>query len=84
MKEEMRMMCENKSAAYAVNGSIGGRVEQISKAVSTPSVPETGRLVKSVPGGLDCGLARRLVAMLTERQRRNIVRLALVIQEAGE
>ncbi|MEY8385909.1 hypothetical protein AALC17_01290 [Oscillospiraceae bacterium 38-13] len=49
--------------------------------VSALSVPETGRLVKG--GGLGYARARRLAAMLTERQRRDIVRLALVIREAG-
>lgn len=32
MKEETRMMFENKSAAHAVSGSTGGRVEQVCKA----------------------------------------------------
>lgn len=47
MKEETRMMCENKSAAHAVNGSMSGRAEQISKAVSADSVPETGGLSRA-------------------------------------
>lgn len=77
---------ENKSAAHAVSGSTGGRVEQVfTGLVSTPSIPKPARPVKSGPrpGGLGYAQARRLAAMLTERQRRDIVRLALVIAEAG-
>lgn len=82
MKEETRMMLENKSAAHAVSGSMSGRAEQVCKGlVSADSVQETGQFVKG--GGLGYAQARRLAAMLTERQRRDIVRLALVIREAG-
>lgn len=39
---------KNKSAAHTVNGSTGGRWEQVFKGlVSAVSLPETGRLVKS-------------------------------------
>lgn len=76
------MAFENKNTAHAVSGSTGGKREQVfTGLVSTDSVQETGRLVKS--GGLGYAQARRLAAMLTERQRRDIVRLALVIQGAG-
>lgn len=76
------MMLENKSAAHAVSGSTGGRAEQVCKGlVSADSVQQTGRLVKG--GGPEYARARRLAAMLTERQRRDILRLALAVREAG-
>ena len=76
------MALENKSAAHAVSGSTGGRRERVlTDLVSAVSVQETGRFVKG--GGLETVRARRLAAMLTERQRRDILRLALVIREAG-
>lgn len=71
------MMLENKSAAHAVGVSTGGGGKRaLSGLVSSDSVQEPGRLVK---GGLGYAQAQRLAAMLTERQRRDIVRLALVI-----
>lgn len=76
------MTRETKNAAHAVDGSTGGRAEQGSQSlVSADSVPETGRVVKS--GGPEYARARRLAAMLTERQMRDILRLALVIREAA-
>lgn len=75
-----------KNAAHAVDVSTGGKREQVfTDLVSRSSIPEPARPVKSGPGpgGLGYAQARRLAAMLTERQRRDIVRLALVIAEAG-
>ncbi|MDE6455153.1 MAG: hypothetical protein K2L38_04430 [Dysosmobacter sp.] len=79
------MKFENKNAAHAVNGSTGGKREQVFTGhVSMPSIPEAERPVKSGPdsGGLEHDKARRLAGRLTPRQRRDIVRLALVIQSA--
>lgn len=76
------MAFENKNTAHAVSGSTGGKREQVCNGlVSVLSIPEAARPVKG--GGLGYAQARRLAAMLTERQRRDIVRLALVIQGAG-
>lgn len=73
---------DKERTAFTVGSSESGRREQVYKGlVSTDSVQETRRIVKS--GGLGYAQARRLAAMLTERQRRDIVRLALVIQAFG-
>lgn len=80
------MIFKNRSAAHAVNGSTGGKREQVlTGLVSGSSISEGAEAVKNNPenGGLGYAQARRLAARLTPRQRRNIVRLALVIQEAG-
>lgn len=85
MKEEAHMMLEHKSAAHAVDGSTGGKREQVfTGLVSVPSIPEPARPVKSVPdaGGLGPLQARRLADRLTPRQRRDVVHLALAILAA--
>lgn len=76
------MKFENKNAAHAVNGSTGGKREQVfTGLVSVSSIPEAARPVKSGPdsGGLEYDKSRRLAGRLTPRQRRDIVLLALEI-----
>lgn len=77
------MTFENKNAARAVDGSTGGKREQVfTGLVSVSSIPGAAGPVKggSESDGLKYAQARRLAGWLTPRQRRDIVRLALVIQ----
>ncbi len=72
------MVFDEKKAAHAVSGSTGGGAKEgFPSALYAASVTETGPDVK---GG--SAWARRLAGRLTPSQRRDIVRLALVIQGA--
>ena len=77
---------DKEKTAFAVGSSESGKREQVLMGlVSGSSIPEGAEAVKDNPenGGLGYAQARRLAVRLTPRQRRDIVRLALVIQEAG-
>ncbi len=81
------MAYENKSAAFTVGTSESGKREQVCKGlVSMSSIPETAGPVKGRLGAKDRDDAhlRRLVAMLTEKQKWDIIRLALVIEETKD
>ena len=67
MKEETHMMLEYKSTAHAVDGSTGGKREQVCTGlVSISSIPEAAGPVKDRLGAKDRNDAR-----LLEYLRRN-------------
>lgn len=73
------MEFENKNTAHAVCSSTGGKREQVCNGlVSVLSILEAARPVKG-GGGFNGHRARRLAAMLTDSQRRDVLRLAMAI-----
>nr|WP_325231618.1 hypothetical protein [uncultured Oscillibacter sp.] len=81
------MMLEHKSTAHAVDGSTGGKREQVCTGlVSISSIPEAAGPVKDRLGAKDRDDVhlRRLAAMMTEKQKWGVIRLALVIEETKD